>query len=236
MINIELFNDDCLNIMKKLSNENKKFELILTDIPYNVSRKNNFHTVGRRGIDLGEWDKNFNFLEWLDYVPNLITKNGSVLIFCSLQQISFIIEALEKLNFVFKDCIVWLKSNPMPRNVERRYVPSNEYVLWFVKKGAKWTFNKPNEYKYLKQMIKNSKCSGNERTEHITQKPLKVIEFLINLHSNENDTVFDPFMGSGTTGVACKNLNRSFIGVEIDEKYFGITKKRIEDEKKASRK
>ena len=227
-MNIELFNDDCLKVMEKLSNKNKKFEMILTDIPYNISRQNRFHTIGRNGIDFGEWDKNFDFLDWLKYLPNLTTKDSSVLIFCSIQQISFIVKKLENLNFIFKDCIVWLKSNPMPRNANRRYVSSNEYILWFTKKGAKWTFNKPGEYKYLKQIIENSICSGSERTEHPTQKPLKVIEFLIKIHSNENDTVFDPVMDSGTTGVVCKKLNRNFVGVELDEKYFRIAKKRIE--------
>ena len=72
--------------------------------------------------------------------------------------------------------------------------------------------------------------SGPEKTEHTTQKPLDLMRHLVKIHTNEHQTVLDPFMGSGTTGVACKNLNRSFIGIEKDEKYFKIARERIERE------
>lgn len=73
---------------------------------------------------------------------------------------------------------------------------------------------------------------GSEKTEHTTQKPVSLMEHLIKIHTDENQIVLDPFMGSGTTGVACKNLNRNFIGIELDDKYFEITKDRVggEDE------
>ena len=64
---------------------------------------------------------------------------------------------------------------------------------------------------------------------HPTQKPVKLIEYLIKTYTNENETIVDFTMGSGTTGVACKNLNRNFIGIELDDKYFEIAKKRIEN-------
>jgi site-specific DNA-methyltransferase (adenine-specific) len=73
--------------------------------------------------------------------------------------------------------------------------------------------------------------SGKEKTEHTTQKPISLMEHLVKIHTNENDLVLDPFMGSGTTGVACKNLNRNFIGIELDKEYFNIAKERIYDTK-----
>lgn len=217
--------------MKKNSLKEKKilFDCIITDIPYNVSKKNNFNTIGRQGVDFGEWDKGFDTLKWLDSATKLINKNGSMLIFCSLSKISYIIDKLSELGFEYKDVIVWEKTNPMPRNIERRYVQSNEYVLWVIKKGAKWTFNKPKDVPYLKQVLKNSICSGKERTKHTTQKPLTVMEYLIKIHTNENDIVLDCFMGSGSTGVACKNLNRNFVGIELNKEYFEIAKKRMEE-------
>lgn len=77
----------------------------------------------------------------------------------------------------------------------------------------------------IPSVVSNSK----EKTSHPTQKPLKLIDLLLKIYSNENNVVLDPFMGSGTTGVACRNLNRKFIGIEIDKTYFGIAKNRIED-------
>lgn len=67
------------------------------------------------------------------------------------------------------------------------------------------------------------------KTLHTTQKPVALLEYLIKTYSNENETVLDFTMGSGSTGVACKNLNRNFIGFELDEHYFEIAKQRIEN-------
>lgn len=230
-----IFNDDCVKLMSEWVNKNEErerlilFDCIITDIPYNISKKNNFTTIGRQGVDFGEWDKNFDTLKWLDSASKLINKNGSILIFCSLSQISYLIERLSELGFEYKDTIVWEKTNPMPRNIERRYVQSNEYLLWVVKKGAKWVFNKPKNIPYLKQIFKNSICSGRERTKHTTQKPLKLMKTILEIHTNENDIVLDCFMGSGSTGVACKELNRNFVGIELNKEYFEIAKKRLEE-------
>ena len=90
-------------------------------------------------------------------------------------------------------------------------------------KKSKPTFNSQYDIGVYNYPI----CSGNERTEHPTQKPLKLMCDLIKIHSNESDLILDPFMGSGTTGVACRNLNRNFIGIELDEKYFTIASERI---------
>jgi len=82
----------------------------------------------------------------------------------------------------------------------------------------------------LKQVIQNKNCFFNSvtKTLHPTQKPVALLEYLIKTYTNENDTVLDFTMGSGSTGVACKNLNRNFIGIEKDDKYFDIAKQRIE--------
>jgi len=82
----------------------------------------------------------------------------------------------------------------------------------------------------MKNIMRYPICSGNERTEHPTQKPLKLIERLIEIHSRENDVVLDPFLGSGTTVVACIRLNRQYIGIEKNEKYFKIAEERVKRE------
>ena len=123
---------------------------------------------------------------------------------------------------LLKDKLIWEKSNPMPRNRDRRYVTDYECAIWFTKKGAKWTFNRQDE-KYQRPKFVASIESG----LHPTQKNLKLMEELVKIHSNQGDTVIDPFMGSGTTGVACKNLGRKFIGIEKDPVYFEVANKRI---------
>ena len=130
---------------------------------------------------------------------------------------------------MLKDKLIWEKTNTMPRNRDRRYISNIEILSWYVKPKNKWTFNRQNG-KYESSVLKYpSESGGGFRRYHPTQKNLKMIEYLIKIHTNENDVVLDPFMGSGTTGVACMNLNRRFMGIELDESYFNIAKNRIEE-------
>ncbi len=223
----ELYFGDCLSILDEIVDES--IDLTLTDPPYNISRKNNFNTMGRRGIDFGEWDKGFNQTLWIEKVAPKIKKGGSILIFNAWKNMGDIAKELENNNFIVKDLIRWVKNNPMPRNRDRRYITDFEFCLWAVKKGDKWTFNRQDE-KYDRPVLTSSLVSKSERVGHPTQKPVSILEELILRHSNANDIILDPFMGSGSTGVACKNTNRRFIGIELDKDYFEIAKRRIENE------
>lgn len=227
--NITLYNDDATRIIQKLINDKIFVNHIITDPPYNISQKNNFSTLKnpRIGIDFGQWDKNFNLYSWIDDYSKIIEKNGSFIIFCSYRFLSHIIDRLEINNFIVKDIIKWIKTNPMPRNRDRRYVQDTEFAIWAVKKGAKWIFNRPKEKSYLKSEFHTSIVSGLEKTDHPTQKSLELMRQIIKIHTNENDIVMDPFMGSGTTGVVAYELNRKFIGVEIETYYYEQAKKRI---------
>jgi len=225
---IKLINDDFLNAIPKL--ENNSVSLFLIDIPYNISRDNNFKSMkdreNRVGIDFGEWDKNFNELNLNILIPKL-KKGGSILIWSAFEQFDIVSRAFGEL--VLKDKLIWEKSNPMPRNRDRRYVSNVELCTWYVKKGKKWTYNRQSET-YEGCVLKYpSESGGGHVRYHPTQKNLKMIEHLVKIHSNENDLVVDCFMGGGTTGVACKKLNRNFIGIEIDIKYYEISKERIEN-------
>lgn len=206
--------------MKQLINQ--PVDLVLTDPPYNISRKNNFTTMGRRGIDFGAWDKNFE-LKWVTNLYDITSKDASVIIFVGFRQITEYIGLMEENGFDFKDMIRWIKSNPMPRNVERRYVSDGEFALWFTKKKSKWTFNKPKDVSYLRPEIKSGLTPNNQRI-HPTQKHLMVLEKLLLIHSNENDLVLDCFMGSGSCAIACLKLKRNFIGIEKDKDYFNKAK------------
>lgn len=200
---------------------------IITDPPYNISKESRFKYLNRSGIDFGEWDKGFNLLDWLEPYTNLLDKNGSIIIFASYKSISFIMERLEKIGMEIKDLLIWKKSNPMPRNTTRRYVQDAEYAIWAVKKKSKWTFNKPNDKKYLRATFTTAIVSGKEKNGHPTQKSLQLMKDIISIHTNPGDVILDPFMGSGTTGLAALNLDRKFIGIEKEESYYNIAKDRL---------
>lgn len=221
---INLMQGDCLERMKEIPDGS--VDMILTDPPYNIARKNNFHTMGRTGIDFGEWDKGFDLFSYMREIPRLLTKNGSVIIFNDWKNVGDIARFGESIGLVIKDMIRWEKSNPMPRNKDRRYITDYEVAVWLTMPKAKWCFNMQSDT-YYRPLYKGSLTPQSEKTVHTTQKPLYLMEQLLKTHSNEGDTILDMFMGSGTTGVACVNLNRSFIGIELDENYFNIASDRI---------
>ena len=143
---------------------------------------------------------------------------------------SYIVESLEKNGFEIKDLIRWKKTNAMPRNRDRRFITDYEVAVWAVKKGGRWTFNRLSDTYEIPEILggltpKSEKVNGG----HLTQKPVYVMKWLLERLTNAGDLVLDPFMGSGSTGVACKELNRRFIGIELDENYFDISCKRLEN-------
>jgi site-specific DNA-methyltransferase (adenine-specific) len=114
---------------------------------------------------------------------------------------------------------VWEKNNTSMGDLKNDFAPKIEFIL-FLQKGQRLINGSrdPNIFKFNR--------TGNKI--HPTQKPVDMIEYLLSKFSDENDTIIDPFMGSGTTGVACINTNRKFIGIEMDDNYFKIAKDRIE--------
>jgi DNA modification methylase len=227
-----LYNSDAYEIIDTLYSKQIKVDHIITDPPYNISQENNFNTMNnpRTGVDFGDWDRGkFNLYSWIPLYAKLLNANGSMIIFCSYRYISYLVDTLESesTGMIVKDIIVWQKSNPMPRNINRRYVQDMEFAIWAVKKNAKWVFNKPLDKPYLRSVFTTSLVSGSERLGHPTQKSLKLMQEIINIHTNDNQIILDPFMGSGTTGEAALRLGRRFIGIELNEKYFNLSTKRL---------
>lgn len=209
---------DCLQDFKDM-------DLILTDPPYNISRSNNLQTLSgnRQGVDFGEWDAHsIEPADWIPLAAETLSKNGSMIVFCGIRQASYVIEAMEKSGLKFKDVIRWIKTNPMPRNRDRRYVVDYEFAVWGAQ--GKWTFHRQNDT-YDRPEIRYSFPA---KRVHPTQKPVQLMEDIIRRHSNVGDIVLDPFMGSGTTGVACQNLGREFIGIEKDAEYFAAAQDRLQ--------
>ena len=226
----KLYNQDCIQVMQEMREKNIKVDHIITDPPYSISAKNQFHTMKnpRAGVDFGKWDWDFDPAGWIEYAMPILSDNGSILIFCSYKFISDICRKIEELNGVVKDIIVWQKANPMPRNINRRYVQDMEFIVWGVKsKNSKWIFNKDKGKPYHRGFIQTPTLLGKERTKHPTQKPVSLMSELIKLHTGENQTILDPFMGVGSTGVAALDLGRNFIGCEKELEWHQISEVRI---------
>jgi site-specific DNA-methyltransferase (adenine-specific) len=219
---------DCIEGMRMIPDES--IDLLLTDPPYNVSMKSNFHTMGRKGVDFGEWDKGFDQHEWLSVACDKVKKGESAVIFNDYKNIGIMTDVLSEKGFVVKELIMWRKSNPMPRNRDRLYVTSVEVALWAVK-GKGWTFNRQRDT--YENGIFESPIVSHKQRFHPTQKPESVITSLVEIHSNEQDIILDPFMGSGTTAVVSKRNKRNFIGFEREPEYVEIANKRLDNELEA---
>lgn len=227
---VNIINEDSLVYIKKEieNGVSEIFDAIITDPPYNISRDNNFNTMGRAGIDFGEWDKEFDILNWIPNAVKLLKKGGNIIIFNDWKNLGDIAKVLEANGCIIKDMIRWVKSNPMPRNRDRRFITDYEVAIWAVKDGDKWAFNRISE-KYERPEIQGGLTSSTEKINgsHPTQKPVYVMKWLVERLSNPEDLILDPFMGSGSTGIACIDLSRKFVGIELDEVYFNIAKTRL---------
>ncbi len=222
-------NCDYKDLLKELAEQKIKIDAVITDPPYGVSRKHQlgFSNMGRAGMDYGDWDYNFDQKEWIRLCAPLIKDGGTIIVFNDWKNFSYIVEELDNQGFSMKDVIRWVKPNPMPRNTDRRYVGDFELAIWAVKDGGKWTFNKPEGTSYLRPIYKCPSVASKKRL-HPTQKPLKLIEDILQVHTNENDVVLDLFTGSGTTAEACLKHNRIFIGSELDEEFYRKAMERLQ--------
>lgn len=168
--------------------------------------------------DYGEWDSEFT-METLDtficeYYHKL-KKGGTLIMFFDLWKISDLKNILEKHKFKQIRFIEWIKTNPQPRNSKVNYLTNcREIALIGVKDGN------PTFHSSYDNGIYMFPLQGGKNRFHPTQKSLQLFETLIKKHSNENDTVLDTFLGSGTTAIACKNTGRNFKGCEILTEYY----------------
>lgn len=229
----QIFNKDCVEGISSLISDGVSVDLVVADPPYVISRQSNFHTMkdrknARTGTSFGEWDEEFDNAPWIEKSFEALRDGGSLIVFNDFKKVSDIIEIANNAGFEFKDVIVWEKTNPMPRNRDRRYVPSLELMIWFVKKKkAKWVFNRQDSSYQSPVMRYASESGGAFKRYHPTQKPVKLIEEIIRIHSNEGDLVLDPFMGSGTTAISALNTGRNYVGFELDKDYFDVLNNRI---------
>lgn len=207
-------------------------DLILTDPPYNLGKYStgNINPEWRKEInnDIAEWDTvTFDPSEWLQPFKRILKPKGNIFAFTSYNLIGKWHEAFDPKFDVFQ-FMVWHKTNPTPKIHKVSFLNSCELIVCVWNKGHTWNFSRQNE---MHNFIESSICMGQERLKnpkHPTQKPVEVLQKIVKIASNKGDIVFDPFMGVGSTGIAALRLDRRFLGVEIEEKYFMAAEKRIE--------
>ena len=225
---------DCLEYLKSLPDE--CVDLIVTDPPYNISQKQDLKINGRIiKKNFGDWDFGFNPEPVLAELRRVLKPKGQIYVFCGTEQIPiYMQEFIEK--WYFRNLLVWYKTNPPPRLSKTNYLFANEYIVYAIKERGKpslSTFNFSTQSTMHNTFISGS-LQGKERLRekngmsiHPTQKPLAILKKLISVSSKEGDIVLDPFMGIGSTAVACKELNRNYIGCELNSKYVEWAKKRL---------
>ena len=211
----KLYNGDCLELMKNIPDG--LVDLVLTDPPYGMD----FQSHRRKEVYAKI--KNDTSLEWLDgyfaECSRILKDDTAIYCFCSWHNVDIFKKAFEKY-FKLKNIIVWVKNNHGSGDLKASYAPKHEFIL-YGNKGRRTFYGKRMEDVIFANKTKNE--------NHPTEKPIDLLEQFINNSTEKNAVVFDGFMGSGSTGVACINTNRRFIGIELDEGYFNIAKQRIEE-------
>jgi len=212
---IWLMKGDCLERMKEIPGGS--VDMILTDPPYGM----NLEPQRKSGKFHGERIKNDNTLAWSDaffYECFRVTsKNTASMFFCNHHCVAEFITSAKLAGYEIKNLIVWNKCH---FGMGGNWRPVHELVLICTKGRFVTTSNS------LKTII-NFKKVHHTKAVHPTEKPTDILEHLISEPDYFPSVILDPFMGSGTTGVAAKNLNRKFIGIEMDDGYFEIAKGRI---------
>ena len=229
-----LLNGDCLELMKDIPD--KSIDLILCDLPY--------------GTTQCKWDVIIPFDKLWAHYNRIIKDNGAILLFSRQPFTSQLVSSNLKM---YRHELIWQKEQAtnflhikkqfgqITENIEVFYKHQPTYNPQMVKSDKpiksnggnssktynNQTFIGSNEVRYEKYPT-NILCFKRDKTGlHPTQKPVALLEYLIKTYTNEGDTVLDNCMGSGSTGVACINTNREFIGIELDENYFNIAKERL---------
>lgn len=242
--NIDLYQGDTFKLLRRL--EENSVDLIFADPPYFLSSNGITNSGGKMvSVNKGDWDNSLTLKEkhkynrkWLKLCKNVMKDEATIWISGTLHNIYSIGFALEEEGFKILNNITWQKTNPPPNLGCRNFTHSTETVIWAKKdlKKAKHYFNysemkKINDNKQMKDVWTGSLTKKSEKVygKHPTQKPLYLVRRILTASTKPGAIVLDPFLGSGTTGVACKELDRKFIGIELESDYLEIAKKRIEN-------
>ena len=219
-MNVKLYNDDCLNVLKGV--DDNSIDLIVTDPPYEVITGG--RNGGVKGKPSGILTENKQLMKsipnpelWLSECFRVMKDGTHIYVMTNTLNLTNYLNIINGVGFKLHNLLVWNKNNTTPN---RWYMKNCEYVI-FARKGFAKSINNPSS-----QTVHNfDNIIGNK--QHPTEKPVELMKLYVENSSQVGDTVLDPFMGVGSTGVACKELGRNFIGVELDKQYFDIAESRI---------
>lgn len=221
-----IYNKDCLDTLKNIPDNS--IDLIVTDPPYpTTSRGSAGNSGGMLQKDINKKGKVFTYnnINCKEYAPEFyrVLKDGSHC-YVMTNHINLIdmLNTFTNVGFHFIKSLIWDKGNKI---MGQYYMSQFEYILFF-RKGRGKRINNCGTSDILSVPNKKTKDEDGKNI-HDTEKPIELMEVLVNNSSQENELVLDPFMGVGSTGIACIKNNRNFIGIEIDENYFTIAKERM---------
>ena len=223
----KLIQGESLEVLKRATDNS--IDLVVTDPPYKITARGNGGNSGgmfqKKEVNSGMvFEHNMiEIEEWLPEIYRVLKDKSHCYIMTNNKNITHYLNVINDSDFHFIKNLIWVKDNKI---MGQTYMSQFEYVI-MVRKGGHKRINNCGDSDVA--IFKNKKLKGEDnKTIHDTEKPVGLCELLISNSSNEGDTVLDPFMGIGGAGVACKNLNRDFIGIELDETYFKIAQERIE--------
>ncbi len=230
------FNKDAMSIMDRMIDKEYKVDLLITDPPYKITARGNGGNSGgmfqKKEVNNGKIFKT-NDLEIEDWLPkfyNVLKDDSHCYIMTNNKNITNYLKVIsemffngdKKQKFHFIKNLIWVKDNKI---MGQTYMSQFEYII-MLRKGKHKRINNCGTSDVLS--FKNKKMKDeNKKTIHDTEKPIDLMKVLIENSSKENDIVFDPFMGIGSTVIASKETNRQYIGIELDENYYNIANKRL---------
>ena len=223
---LDLKKGDCYKLLKKIPDHS--VNLILTDPPYNLNpySTGNLKCNWRSDFnnDIADWDgEDLDILLLKKEFKRVLKPTGNIFIFTTYNLMGDFHKIFDP-EFDTFQIMVWHKTNPPPKLRKTSFLNSCELICCMWNKGHTWNFK---SQKQMHNFFESPICMGHERLKHPTQKPVRLLKHIIEIASSKEDVVLDPFMGTGSTGEASLELERNFIGFEIDPKYFDMAYHRL---------
>jgi DNA modification methylase len=248
---MKLLNDDCINALKLLNEQNIKIDGVITSPPYNNSRSGATDAYNRKYGEYKDDITNEQYIQWqtnlFEEIEKILNKDGVILYNINYSSENtdtlwlLLANIINKTNMTIADQIIWKKRSAIPNNrSSNKLTRITENVFVFCRKSEIKTFkmnknvvsliektgqkNFENVFNFIDAPNNNQ---GEHTKLHKATYSVELCQQLIKMYFNEGKVILDPFMGSGTTGVACQIMNRDFIGIELDKSYYDISINRI---------